>query len=311
MIRGAAPQSVSSPLVAEPTFDLIRIPGGTFCMGSDRHYPEEAPVHRVSVDELWMDRTPVTNRQFQRFVDETGYVTLAERASEQGSLVFTQPTAPVDLRDWTQWWVSRPGADWRHPSGLNSSIDGYDHHPVVHVAYRDAETYACWAGKTLATEAEWEFAARGGLEGAEFPWGNVFQPCARYLANTWQGAFPHQNLAQDGHERTSPVAAFPPNGYGLYDMIGNVWEWTSDWFARHAADAPTMRCIPNNPQGGREQDSYDPRDPALRIPRKVLKGGSHLCAPNHSLRYRPAARHAKPVDASASDIGFRCVVRKA
>ena len=310
MIRGAAPQSVSPSPVAEPALDLIWIPGGTFRMGSDRHYPEEAPVHRVTVDGFWMDRTPVTNRHFRRFVEETGYVTLAEWAPKHASLVFAQPKQAVDLRDCNQWWVSRPGADWRHPSGPNSSIDGYDDHPVVHVAYSDAEAYACWAGKSLPTEAEWEFAARGGLEGAEFAWGNVFQPCARYLANTWQGAFPHQNLRQDGYERTSPVTAFPPNGYALYDMIGNVWEWTSDWFAKHPADAPTICRIPKNPQGGREQDSYDPREPALGIPRKVLKGGSHLCAPNYSSRYRPAARHAKPVDTSASDIGFRCVVRK-
>ena len=311
MTSGAAPQRIASSLVAEPTLDLIWVPGGTFRMGSDRHYPEEAPAHRVTVDGFWMDRTPVTNRQFRQFVAETGYVTVAEQSARNGSLVFTQPKNAVDLRDWTQWWVRRPGADWRHPSGPNSCIEGYDDHPVVHVAYRDAEMYACWAGKSLPTEAEWEFAARGGLEGAEFAWGNVFQPCARYLANTWQGAFPHQNLGSDGYERTSPVTAFPPNGYALYDMIGNVWEWTSDWYAKHPPDAATVCGILKNPRGGREHDSYDRRDPALRIPRKVLKGGSHLCAPNHSLRYRPAARLAEPVDTSASDLGFRCVVRKA
>jgi formylglycine-generating enzyme required for sulfatase activity len=311
MTSGAAPRSVVPSLVADPTLDLIWIPGGMFRMGSDRHYPEEAPAHRVAVDGFWMDRTPVTNRQFRRFVEETGYVTVAEQTAQKGSLVFTQPGKLVDLRDWTQWWVRRPGADWRHPSGPNSCIDGYEDHPVVHVAYRDAEVYACWAGTSLPTEAEWEFAARGGLEGAEFAWGNVFQPCARYLANTWQGAFPHQNLRHDGYERTSPVTAFPPNGYALYDMIGNVWEWTSDWYAKYSPDAAGGEGISKNPRGGHEHDSYDPREPALRIPRKVLKGGSHLCAPNYSLRYRPAARLAAPADTSASDIGFRCVVRKA
>jgi len=309
MNRGAAPLSVSLSPVAEPALDIIWIPGGTFRMGSERHYPEEGPVHRITVDGFWMDRTPVTNRQFRQFVDTTGYVTRAERGS--GSLVFTQPQTMVDLRDQAQWWEYRCGADWRHPCGPDSSIAGRDDHPVVHVSCDDAEAYAHWAGRSLPTEAEWEFAARGGLEGAEFAWGNVFLPNGRYVANTWQGAFPHQNLRQDGYERTSPVTAFPPNGYALYDMIGNVWEWTSDWYAaRHTAESRTAGAIPRNPPGGREQDSYDPREPTIRIPRKVLKGGSHLSAPNFCRRYRPAARHARPVDTSASDIGFRCVVRK-
>ncbi|MCC8971937.1 formylglycine-generating enzyme family protein [Bradyrhizobium sp. Cham227] len=300
------------------------IPGGTFRMGSDSHYAEEAPVHRVSVSGFWMDRTPVTNRDFRKFVNATGYVTSAETRPDAkdypgalphmlkaGSLVFTPPKRPVDLRDWSQWWNFKFGANWRRPYGPRSSISGLDDHPVVHIAYRDAEAYATWAGKDLPTEAEWEFAARGGLDGAEFAWGDELMPGGRPMANTWQGVFPYQNLTDDGHARTSPVMAFPPNGYGLHDMIGNVWEWTTDWWStRHAPDAAKACCIPDNPRGGREQDSHDPSLPKIKIPRKVLKGGSHLCAPNYCRRYRPAARHAEAVDTSTSHVGFRCIIRK-
>jgi formylglycine-generating enzyme required for sulfatase activity len=309
-----------------PTFlraDMIPIPCGTFRMGSDRHYAEEAPAHRVSVAPFRIDRTPVTNRQFRKFVAATGYVTFAEIAPDPkdypgalphmlkpGSLVFHPPKHPVDLRDWSQWWSFTFGANWRRPDGRRSSIAGRDDHPVVHVAYRDALAYARWAGKDLPSEAEWEFAARGGLDGAEFAWGDEFTPEGRAMANTWQGAFPHENLKQDGYERTSPVTAFAPNGYGLYDMIGNVWEWTADWYAPgHEADAPKSCCVPADPRGAREETSYDPATPAIRIPRKVLKGGSHLCAPSYCRRYRPAARHPEPVDTSTSHVGFRCVVR--
>jgi formylglycine-generating enzyme len=303
---------------------MVWMPGGTFRMGSDRHYPEEAPAHSVSVDGFWIDRAPVTNRDFLKFVNATGYVTFAELKPDPkdypgaqphmlraGSLVFSPPLRQVDLRDWSQWWQFKFGANWRHPYGPRSSIAGLHNHPVVHVANCDAEVYAKWAGKELPTEAEWEFAARGGLDGAEFAWGDEFTPDSKHRANTWQGAFPHQNLAADGYERTSPVRAFPPNGYGLYDMIGNVWEWTADWYApRHQADAEKACCIPQNPRGGREDASYDPCQPKIRIPRKVLKGGSHLCAPNYCRRYRPAARHAEPVDTSTSHVGFRCVIRE-
>jgi formylglycine-generating enzyme required for sulfatase activity len=228
-----------------------------------------------------------------------------------GSLVFAPPDHPVDLRNWGQWWILLKGADWRHPYGPKSNVNGLDNHPVVHVTYRDALAYAHWAGKDLPTEAEWEFAARGGLDGAEFAWGDAFTPDGRQMANTWQGAFPLQNLAQDGFERTSPVTAFPPNGYGVYDMIGNVWEWTSDWYTpQHPNDAAKPCCIPENPRGDREDQSYDPCQPAIRIPRRVLKGGSHLCAPNYCRRYRPAARHPQPVDTSTSHVGFRCVIRE-
>lgn len=299
------------------------IPGGTFRMGSDNHYPEEAPSHSVTVDGFWVDLTPVTNSDFRKFVDATGYITVAETAPDSkdypgalphmlkaGSLVFNPPVGPVDLRDWSRWWEFRFGATWRRPYGRGSWIKGLDEHPVVHIAYRDAEAYATWAGKVLPTEAEWEFAARGGLDGAEFAWGDQLAPDGRQMANTWQGDFPHQNLKLDGYERTSPVTAFPPNGHGIYDMIGNVWEWTTDWYApKHQADAPKACCIPENPRGGREDESYDPCETQIRIPRRVIKGGSHLCAPNYCQRYRPAARHAEPVDTSTSHLGFRCVIR--
>jgi formylglycine-generating enzyme len=299
------------------------VPGGTFRMGSDRHYPEEAPVHSVTVDGFWIDRTPVTNADFMQFVRATGYVTFAEirpkatdypgalpKMLRAGSLVFTPPKHAVDLRHWDEWWQFKFGANWRRPYGPRSSIAGFSDHPVVHISYRDAQAYAQWVGKDLPTEAEWEFAARGGLDGSEFAWGDDFTPAGRYLANTWQGAFPHENLRVDGYERTSPVTAFPANGYGIHDMIGNVWEWTSDWYSsRHEADASKTCCIPINPRGGSEGASYDPCQPEIRIPRKVLKGGSHLCAPNYCRRYRPAARHAQPTDTSTSHVGFRCVVR--
>jgi formylglycine-generating enzyme required for sulfatase activity len=301
----------------------IRLAGGIFDMGSNRHYPEEAPRHQVSVSAFLMDAVPVTNRDFRAFVEATNYVTFAELAPDPkdypgappdslhaGSLVFEPPPHPVDLRDWSRWWTFKFGACWHQPYGPGSGIEALDDHPVVHVAYHDAEAYAAWAGKDLPTEAEWEFAARGGLKDAEFAWGNEFTPAGQHMANTWQGAFPHENTQADGYARTSPVRAFPPNGYGLYDMIGNVWEWTRDWWSDgHHADASKACCVPQNPRGGVETASYDSQQPDIRIPRKVLKGGSHLCAPNYCRRYRPAARHAEPIDTSASHVGFRCVIR--
>jgi formylglycine-generating enzyme len=225
--------------------------------------------------------------------------------------VFTPPRQPVDLKDWSAWWVFLKGANWRHPYGPKSNINALDNHPVVHVAYTDALAYAKWAGKELPTEAEWEFGARGGLDGAEFAWGNELTPGGKHMANTWQGNFPHENHCEDGFDRTSPVTTFPPNSYGVYDMIGNVWEWTADWWStKHQAGAPKACCVPENPRGGREQDSYDPCLPKIKIPRKVLKGGSHLCAPNYCRRYRPAARHAEAVDTSTSHVGFRCIIRE-
>jgi formylglycine-generating enzyme required for sulfatase activity len=316
----------SSPATtARGETEMAWVPGGTFRMGSDNHYPEERPVHSVEVNGFFIDVTPVTNAHFRAFVAATRHITVAEIAPDPkdypgalphmlkaGSLVFTPPDRPVDIRDWSRWWQFRFRANWRRPYGPGSSIRGMDDYPVVHVAYADAEAYAKWAGKELPTEAEWEYAARGGLDCADYAWGNELNPGGRQMANTWQGMFPHQNLGEDGFERTSPVTAFPPNGYGLYDMIGNVWEWTSDWWSTaHPTDARKACCVPVNPRGGPVEASYDPRQPDIRIPRKVLKGGSHLCAPNYCRRYRPAARHAEPIDTSTSHVGFRCVRRRA
>lgn len=323
MLHASIDVSEALPKLTPETRDgMIAIPGGTFRMGSDEHYLEEAPAHRVTVDPFWIDATPVTNAQFREFVEATGHVTYAEIAPDPkdypgalpfmlkpGSLVFTPPPHPVNLRDWSRWWTFTFGANWRAPYGHGSTLDGLDDHPVVHVAYSDAVAYARWAHKELPTEAEWECASRGGLDGAEFAWGKEFRPQGRWMANTWQGEFPHENLAQDGYRHTSPVKAFPANAYGIYDMIGNVWEWTSDWFIRrHTPDASKPCCIPRNPRGGNLQDSYDSDQPSVRIPRKVLKGGSFLCAPSYCRRYRPAARHAQPIDTSTCHVGFRCVI---
>ncbi len=306
-----------------PFPDMVWIPGGTFRMGSGKHYPEERPVHKVTVSGFWMDRTPVTNAAFRKFVDDTAHVTLAEipprvedypgalpELLHPGSLVFAKPPGQVDRGDFRNWWSFRLGVDWRHPHGPDSSIDGLDRHPVVHVTFADAEAFATLSGKSLPTEAEWELAARGGLDGAPYAWGDEFLPGNRFMANTWQGEFPWQNLCADGYEGTSPVEAFPPNGYGLHDMIGNVWEWTTDWYTpRHPADVVKACCAPRNPRGGSEEDSYDSCQPGIRIPRKVLKGGSHLCSPNYCRRYRPAARFPEPIDTSTCHVGFRCIVR--
>lgn len=302
-----------------PDRDMVWIPGGAFMMGSDHHYPEEGPAHLVRVDGFWMDRYAVTNKQFQRFVKATGYVTVAERPPKPedypgaipellvpGSAVFQQPKHRVNLQT-CSWWVYVPGANWRHPAGPGSSIKGRENYPVVHIAYEDALAYAAWAGKLLPTEAQWEFAARGGLEGAVYTWGNEFAPKGKRMANTWEGEFPWQNLKQRS-PGAEPVASYPPNGYGLYDMVGNVWEWTTDWYRdSHPENKTKSCCIPVNPRGGTQQGSFDPNIPS-QIPRKVLKGGSFLCAPNYCQRYRPAARHPETIDTSTCHIGFRCVV---
>jgi formylglycine-generating enzyme len=324
----AAPEVTDAPDRLTETLpharDMAWVPGGTFRMGSDRHYPEERPVHHVAVDGFWIDTDPVTNAQFARFVAATGYVTVAERPLDPadfpganaellkpGALVFRKTASPVDLRDIRNWWSYVPGASWRHPEGPDSDIGGRRDHPVVHVAFEDAEAYARWAGKALPTEAEWEFASRGGLDGATYCWGEDFTPGGHIMTNTWQGAFPWQNLALDGFERTSPVGAFPANGYGLHDMAGNVWEWTSDWYAaRHPEEAGKPCCVPLNPRGPARDGSYDTAQPAIRIPRKVVKGGSFLCAPSYCHRYRPAARQPQMADSAMSHIGFRCIFRK-
>jgi formylglycine-generating enzyme len=303
--------------------DMVWIRGGTFLMGSNDFYPEERPVHRVMVDGFWMDKRPVTNAEFRCFIEATGYVTTAERPPDPrdypgvnptllvpGSLVFRRPTQRVSLRDSRAWWSYVAGACWHHPEGPDSALDGRDLHPVVHVTYGDAEAYAAWAGKELPTEAEWEHAARGGLEGAAYVWGDEPAPGERILANTWQGEFPWQSLKPDGQVGTSPVGTFPANGYGLYDMAGNVWEWTSDYFTpRHLDEVARVCCIPRNPRVESAERSYAAGQPDAHIPRRVVKGGSHLCAPNYCLRYRPAARQGEAVETSTSHIGFRCVAR--
>jgi sulfatase modifying factor 1 len=306
-----------------PAKDMTWIPGGTFRMGSDDFYPEERPVHRVSVDGFWMDEHQVTVAEFRRFVKATGYVTMAERPLDPadypdadptllvpGSLVFHGTRGPVRLDDYRQWWRYVPGASWRQPEGPGSSLDGRDRHPVTHVAFEDVEAYATWAGKVLATEAEWEFAARGGLDGKPFVWGDEHKPKGRIPANTWQGEFPWQNTLEDGFLGTAPVKSFPPNGYGLFDMAGNVWEWTADFYTpRHPDEAEHPCCAPHNPRTSSPDGSYDLGAPGSAIPRRVTKGGSHLCAPNYCLRYRPAARQGEQVDTSTAHIGFRCIVR--
>ncbi len=315
-----------APLTAQPPFpDMVWVPGGTFRMGSDAHYPEEAPAHYAAVDGFWMDRYTVTNNQFRAFVEATDYVTLAERPPNAAdypgakpellvpaSVVFRKAAQPVDLRNHYNWWDYVPGANWRHPQGPGSSLKGLGRHPVVHVAYEDVEAYTRWAGKELPTEAEWEFAARGGLDGAEYVWGDELAPGGKQMANTWQGEFPWQNLRLDGYEGTAPVGSFPANGYGLYEMAGNVWEWTTDYYtARHAEEPNKPCCAPRNPRVTSPDGSYDATMPDVRIPRRVMKGGSYLCAPNYCRRYRPAARMAQPVDTSTCHLGFRCIVRPA
>jgi formylglycine-generating enzyme required for sulfatase activity len=294
---------------------MVWVRPGRFLMGSNTFYPEEAPVRRVSVDGFWIDTQPVTNRQFETFVNATGWVTDAELPADPddypgtrperlrpASLVFTPTRGPVDLTNPASWWSYQTEANWRQPYGPGSSLKDLHDHPVVHVSWRDAAAYALWAGADLPTEAEWEFAARGGLDGLTYAWGDTLNPGGRQLANTWQGKFPCQNLAMDGWERTSPVGFYPANGYGIYDMIGNVWEWTSDRWSLPADGAATGK----SPDTAAACADLRNRSGA---PQKVIKGGSHLSAPNYCRRYRPAARLPHPVDASTSHVGFRCVVR--
>jgi sulfatase modifying factor 1 len=306
--------------------NMIFIPGGTFLMGSDKFYPEEKPVRKVTVEGFYIDQYEVTNEDYKSFVDDTSYITVAERPLNPadypgadpnllvpGALVFQKAKGPVDLRSYFNWWAWVPGANWKYPQGPGSTLKGIEKHPVVHVAYEDAEAYAKWAGKGLPTEAEWEYAAKGGLEGKSFTWGDEDMQLTKPKANTWQGEFPHQNLLTDGYEGTSPVGSFEPNGYGLYDMAGNVWEWTSDWYVAHldeSANKVKSCCTSSvNPRVVSSEMSYDPAQPQVKIPRKVVKGGSHICAPNYCLRYRPAARQPQMIDTGMTHIGFRCIVR--
>ena len=291
---------------------MVFIPAGAFTMGADAWQPEERRAHRVRVDGFWIDRHEVTNAQFAAFVEATGYVTLAERGLDPathpgmpaellapGSIVFIPPT-DLSGGDITQWWQYVQGADWREPEGPGSSIEGEENHPVVHVAFEDALAYARWRGRELPTEAQWEYAARGGLEGQDFAWGTEYQPGGRLKANSWQGIFPVMNTEEDGYVGTAPVGCFDANGYGLQDMIGNVWEWTSDWYrAGHAAEDAVNPTGPNLLEIG-----FAPGE----SPRRVIKGGSHLCAPNYCARYRPAARQPQEVDLGAAHLGFRTVL---
>ena len=303
-----------------PDANMVRIDGAAFLMGSDDHYPEEGPSRRVRVSPFQIDRAPVTNSDFKAFVDATGYVTFAERAPKAedypgadpallkaGSSVFTPPKTKVSLRNPFAWWSYMFGADWRHPEGPDSSIDELMDHPVVHIAHEDAQAYAQWCGKRLPTEAEWECAARGGLDRAPYAWGNDFEPDGTVLANYWRGEFPYRKLAGERFRRTSPVGAFPANGFGLIDVIGNVWEWTDDWYILPASRTEGESCcVPSNPRGGTEEASKERGSPGANFGRKVLKGGSHLCAENYCRRYRPAARYPQTIDTTTSHIGFRC-----
>jgi len=358
--------------------NLVAVPAGDYLMGSDRFYADEGPVHRVHVEAFELDEHPVTNEQFARFVDDTGYVTLAERPLDPadfpgadpadlvpGGLVFTPSTGPVNLADWRQWWSWGAGASWRHPFGPESSIDGKERHPVVQVAYEDALAYAEWAGRRLPTEEEWEYAARGGADGLVYAWGDEPRLDGRLMANSWQGKFPYLNTGAEGWVGTSPVGSFPENGYGLVDMIGNVWEWTTTYYSpRHdvaASRSLGLHDVSGGPaeahahvhahdaelheQGHDHHDDHDhgpdaahdaecacgpsgsvrplaanasatraeedarkaaaSREPGSLTPRRTLKGGSHLCAPEYCLRYRPAARSPEAEDTSTTHIGFR------
>jgi sulfatase modifying factor 1 len=298
------------------------VPGGSCRMGSDSGYAEERPVQRVTVDGFWIDTHTVTNDEFAMFVEATGYVTVAERPLDPatyptvpadrlvpGSAVFTQPAGPVDLGDLGNWWTYRPGAQWRVPDAPPGGLTGRANHPVVHVAFEDALAYATWAGKALPSEAEWEYAARGGLEDATYPWGDHPPAEGTMKANIWLGEFPWQNL-KALPPGTEPVGSYPPNGYGVYDVVGNVWEWTTDWYQpRHPERAPeedTACCAPQ-PRATAVVVATDPLAPT--VPLRVIKGGSYLCAANYCTRYRPAARISQAVDTSTGHLGFRCVVR--
>lgn len=306
---------------------MLWIPAGTFLMGTNekKSFQNERPAHLVQVQGFWMDEHDVTNAEFSKFVEATGYVTTAERkidwedlskevppgtpkpeesALAPGSLVFTPPAGPVPLNDLSAWWGWVHGANWRHPEGPASSIQGKENHPVVQVSWYDALAYAKWAGKRLPTEAEWEFAARGGLESKRYVWGDEFKPGGKYMANTWQGLFPVHDTGEDGFIGTSPVGSFPANGYGLYDMAGNVWQWCSDWYRVDSNIEAASKSVCRDPRGPAQ--SYDPGDPYS--PKRVVKGGSFLCNPDYCESYRPSARRGTPPDTGSSHTGFRCVI---
>ena len=303
------------------TEGMIWIPAGELRMGSpDGFFDDAVPVHRVAVSGFWMDETEVTNAEFERFVEATGYVTVAERVPKAedypgavpemlfaGSVVFTPPTGRVPLDDHFQWWSYVRGASWRHPQGEGSSIEGQPDFPVVHVAWEDVDAYARWAGKRVPTEAEWEWAARGGLESKLYVWGDEFRPAGDILANSFQGSFPHHDTAEDGYTRANPVRAFLPNGYGLFGMAGNVWEWTADWYRPDTyalrARAATVELDPTGPG---ESESFDPSEPG--VAKKVHRGGSFLCTDQYCSRYRPDGRGKGVADTGTDHLGFRLVL---
>jgi formylglycine-generating enzyme len=308
--RSGPPVIVRGSLILVGTLsDLVELTGGVFRMGSQQFYPDEGPVHDEHVGPFAIEQHPVTNAQFSEFVSDTGYVTVAERPLDQalfpdlppeelepGALAFASTAGPVDLSNWRQWWRWSVSADWRRPFGPESSIEEKSDHPVVQVAYPDAEAYATWAGRRLPSEAEWEYAARAGST-STYAWGEEVRPAGRLMANTWQGRFPYENTGAHGWVGTSPVGSFPPNGFGLVDMIGNVWEWTTTTYqARHHVTSPCCGTTAAPAQQVADQPT-----------RKSLKGGSHLCAPEYCLRYRPAARSPQSLDTSTTHIGFRCV----
>lgn len=305
---------------------MIWVPGGTFTMGTDETeaYDHERPAHQVKIKGFWMDETEVTNERYQVFVEATGYITVAERKpkwedlSKQsppgtpappdsvlvaGALVFNPPKQRVMLNDYSQWWRWLPGTDWRHPEGPGSDLEGRMKYPVVHMAYEDAQAYCDWAGKRLPTEAEWEFASRGGKEQQRYAWGNDLKLNGKFMANTFQGSFPNHNSKEDGFEMASPVKSFPPNAYGLYDMIGNLWEWTSDWYDVTYFQQLARSKVSVNPQG--PEKTYDPNEPYSI--KRVSKGGSFLCADDYCVNYRPSARQGTAFDSGMSNLGFRCV----
>ncbi len=305
--------SKAPPPAAAPA-GMVWIPGGTFSMGSP--YPgfgDARPIHAVELDGFWMDATTVTNEEFANFVRATGYATVAERKPSPkdfpdvpedklvpGSVVFTPPNHAVPLNDHRQWWQFVPGACWKHPEGPGSDLKDRDKHPVVHVCWDDAAAYCKWAGKRLPTEAEWEYAARGGLTQKRYVWGDEFRPESKFMANTWQGQFPHTNTKQDGWERTSPVGSYPANGFGLYDMAGNVWQWCADWYRPdYYKQSPR-----HNPLG--PDDCFDPMEPG--VPKRVQRGGSFLCNSDYCSRYMPGGRGKGAVDTGNSHVGFRCVL---
>jgi sulfatase modifying factor 1 len=292
---------------------MVWVPGGKFWIGTeDKVFNDAQPVHEVALDGFWIDRTEVTNAQFARFVQATGYRTVAERPLNPedfpglkkidlvpGSIVFTPPDREVSLDQHLSWWQFVAGANWRHPEGPGSDLKGREKHPVVHICWEDAAAYAKWAGKRLPTEAEWEYAARGGLDRKPYVWGDELQPGGKWMANIWQGRFPIKNDRADGYRATAPVASFPPNGFGLYDMAGNVWEWCSDWYRPEYYRISPAR----NPQG--PDSSHDPLEPG--IPKRVQRGGSFLCSDQYCIRYKPAGRGKGAVDSGQSHAGFRCV----